>query len=254
MPPGLQMLPWDTKFFGYTTGRIDMPSYDEKTLEMLLEEARRQGCKLLYVFMDGHTVLSPDIVRGYTSGLVDTKVTYSYEVGPSNTVATAGSIRKFSGEQDVVQLYELAYQSGEYSRFRADSRVGEENFKRLYRQWIDKSLSGQAAESTAGTPERAESTAADTTFVYVMDAAIRGFVTVQRKQPVATIDLLATDKSVRGRGIGSALLDYVKQDLRSSLAVRLEVATQKKNTTACRFYERNGFVLQSEVNVYHIWL
>ncbi|MBD2752573.1 GNAT family N-acetyltransferase [Spirosoma sp. BT704] len=239
MVSDLQILPWDTRFFGYTVGRIDMLSYDEIELETLVEKAWQQGVKLLYVFTDNATELSPNIVDTYTGYLVDTKITYRYEVGQDESVAAFGPIEIFSAGQDVAQLYELAYQSGDYSRFKVDAIVGEENFKRLYRQWIDNSVSGQAA---------------DDTFVYVVDKAIQGFITVQKKPTVATIGLLATDKSVRGRGVGSALLNYVKHDLRASSAIHLDVATQKKNIVACRFYERNGFTVKSEVNVSHIWL
>lgn len=235
----VQLLSWDTRFFGYAIGRIDLHFCNETALETVLKKARRQGFRLLYVFTASHTVLSQALLHRYTGSLVDTKVTYSYALEPSEVAVTTAPISEFSTDQDVSPLYELAYQSGEYSRFNIDPAFGAENFKRLYRQWIDNSLSGQAANAT---------------FVYVMNTAIYGFITVQKTQPVATIGLMATDRSARGRGIGSALLDYVKHDLRSSSAARLDVATQKRNTTACRFYERNGFAVQSEVNVYHIWL
>lgn len=219
-----------------------MLSQDEADLETVVANARQQAISLLYVFTDTRTVWSQKRTDTYTGYLVDTKVTYSYELGQNNPNGTRTAfvpIETFSAEQDVTQLYELAYQSGKYSRFKVDAAFGEENFKRLYRQWIDNSLSGQAA---------------DATFVYVVDAAIRGFITVQQKQSVATIGLMATDRSVRGQGIGRLLMDRAKHYARSSSAVRLDVATQKNNTRACRFYERNGFVVQSEVNVYHIWL
>ncbi|GAB3544078.1 GNAT family N-acetyltransferase [Spirosoma fluminis] len=239
MTPELQQLPWDTRFFGYTVGRLDLHSYDETRLVTVLERARLQGFKLLYVFTGKASIPEQAMTSSYPIRLVDTKVTYSYVLGPPAIPLPELLIRRFSATDNVAQLYELAYQSGKYSRFRVDAAIGAEKFRALYRLWVDNSLSGQAA---------------DDTFVYVMDEVISGFVTVSKRLPIATIGLIATDEAKRGRGIGSALLNYVKHEVKATSAGRLEVATQKKNTIACRFYERNGFVVSDETNVYHIWL
>ncbi|GAB3513184.1 hypothetical protein GCM10027341_54880 [Spirosoma knui] len=239
MTPELQPLSWDTRFFGYTVGRIDLYPYDETRLATVLERASQQGVKLLYMFTDKDGIPGQAIASSYTIRLVDTKVIYSYPLGRSVVPAPVWPIRRFSVADNVAQLYELAYQSGEYSRFRVDPAIGEEKFRALYRRWVDNSLSGQAA---------------DDTFVYVVDEVISGFVTESKQPPIASIGLIATDEAQRGRGIGSALLNYVKHELQATSAIRLEVATQKRNTIACRFYERNGFAVSDETNVYHIWL
>ena len=49
----------------------------------------------------------------------------------------------------------------------------------------------------------------------------------------------------RGRGVGRALLGAAEAWAQAHDARWLEVETQNINAPACRFYERNGFVLQS---------
>ena len=51
--------------------------------------------------------------------------------------------------------------------------------------------------------------------------------------------------SSRGRGVGRALLGAAEAWAQSRDAGWLEVETQNINAPACRFYERNGFVLRS---------
>jgi GNAT superfamily N-acetyltransferase len=51
--------------------------------------------------------------------------------------------------------------------------------------------------------------------------------------------------SSRGRGVGRALLGAAEAWAQSRDARWLEVETQNINAPACRFYERNGFVLRS---------
>ena len=58
----------------------------------------------------------------------------------------------------------------------------------------------------------------------------------------------------RGQGIGTALVNHVKAYAAESGLARLDVVTQGRNTLACRFYEKNQFVVKSELNVYHLWL
>ena len=49
------------------------------------------------------------------------------------------------------------------------------------------------------------------------------------------------DASARAAGIGSQLLDRVKQDRKS-----LRLSVYKKNTTAVSFYRRRGFQIDKE--------
>ncbi len=50
---------------------------------------------------------------------------------------------------------------------------------------------------------------------------------------------------MRGKGIGSALLESVEEWTVARGATYLKVETQNINVPACRFYERHGFVLRT---------
>ena len=54
-------------------------------------------------------------------------------------------------------------------------------------------------------------------------------------------------------GIGKALMNAAKHYAYVN-RLGLEVTTQADNVPACSFYENNGFVMQSQTTVYHIWL
>lgn len=60
--------------------------------------------------------------------------------------------------------------------------------------------------------------------------------------PVALLDELYVVPSLRGRGIGSALLALVEKVARQRSAELLEVNVDGDDTDARRFYERHGYV------------
>jgi len=229
--PQITSLPWDSAFFGYRIGRLALTIDDTDALETTLAQARQEGYALLYV-----TAPQPLGPR-YEDQKVDTKVTYAQALSMAGEADPA--IRPFGPEDDREVLYDLAYQSGAYSRYRLDPRFGEEAFRRFYRTWMDNSLTGKLA---------------DQTFVHPSNGRITGFLTVQQHGSQATIGLLATDEGSRGRGIGTALLRHLMAWLYPRAVTELSVVTQGDNGPACRFYERNGFTLQETISVYHFWL
>ncbi|WP_162385679.1 GNAT family N-acetyltransferase [Spirosoma endbachense] len=208
------------------------------SLSSVLESAHKQQYDLLYVFCDAGFSVSQDVMNLYNGRLVDHKIIYELTLGDDYRVPKF-LIRQFDVTDDKKPLYELAYQSGKYSRYRVDQNFGETNFKRLYRQWIDNSISGELA---------------DEVFIHNMGDSITGFISLKQNENTGVIGLIATDMRYRGKGIGTALLNHVKRYAVSSGMTRLEVTTQGGNETACRFYEKNQFSVKNVSNVYHCWL
>lgn len=59
---------------------------------------------------------------------------------------------------------------------------------------------------------------------------------------VAKLDDVSVKADRRGKGIGSALLEQLKDQLRKESVTRIDVAVHLQNPEARRFYERHGFV------------
>ena len=74
-------------------------------------------------------------------------------------------------------------------------------------------------------------------YVYERDGEILGFAGLDGE----SIEGIFVAKKARSRGIGKALLDFLKA---KKAGLRLNV--YQKNTRAIRFYEREGFQIQSE--------
>jgi dTDP-4-amino-4,6-dideoxy-D-galactose acyltransferase len=236
---GIQYLSWDSQFFNRKIGKIETEAQESQHLIDALKEARKENYQLLYIFSQNNNLLGNSTFNGFAVQHVDLKRTYSLEINGTVSEPSDPNIGIFQSGDDASVLYELAYQSGEYSRYRVDHQFSENGFKKMYRQWIDNCLTGQMA---------------DAIFIYTINELIIGFITLKKQGSGATIGLVATDSKKRNQGIGKALLNHVRSYAKGLGVSTLFVTTQGGNINACRFYEHNGFLLENELNVYHCWL
>lgn len=230
-----KILDWDSNFFSMKIVSISIFYWDEKYLKASIEKYKKAGVDLIYLFIDDKIEFSEDALSPFHYHLVDHKRIYvSYEV---SDISQNPSVSLYQGSTS--PLYDLAIQSGANSRYKVDPNFPNSEFERLYKTWIDNSLKGIMA---------------DYVLVYEdIDGSIIGLLTLQKKSLSLSIGLLASDKSFRRKGIGTALMKTA-QHYAYIEKLPLEVATQALNEEACLFYEKERFVQKSQSKVYHIWL
>ena len=80
-------------------------------------------------------------------------------------------------------------------------------------------------------------------FGYYHNSKLTGVIGIQKVKDVILIRHAYTLTSCQGKGIGSALLEYLLKKNQNS---RLLVGTWKNATWAIRFYEKFGFILHTK--------
>lgn len=216
----IKKLSWDSDFFAKKIGKYEA---DESfNWNKFKEEA--QQFEMVYVF--SKKPIPFNLQR------IDIKNTYAKTVIPLK--ATNPNIVFYNHqEDDYNQLLQLAYLSGHDSRFKRDPFFGEENFRRLYKKWLDKNLVEKD----------------NFVLIYKDKDEIAGFISFAKKPASAAIELVAVSNHHQGKGIGKQLLQAVETQLPKNTI--LTVPTQNSNTTACAFYERAGFTLTHQTYIYH---
>jgi dTDP-4-amino-4,6-dideoxy-D-galactose acyltransferase len=244
--PALESLAWDSELFGFAVGRINEEALDEPSLGRALEEARSRKVHLVYWPAARGRVAGESTLRDYAGAVVDRKVTYALEPiqdPGSDRADPDGRIRIGIPAPDAPAepLLRLGVAAGLFSRFRVDPRMPAGTFERLYRTWMARSLSGEAADCVlvAACPGA--------------EADPQGMVTLSRTATSALIGLIAVRDDARGRGVGSSLLRAAHRWMRSHGAARATVVTQLDNRPACRLYESAGYRLAELRNVHHFW-
>ncbi len=235
-------LEWDSNFFGKQIGRIDFEPEDAEPL--LIEELKaHEPYDLIYIFAHKQRLLKT-LIADSRCRLVDQKIIYSLLTANDHKpfallLPNDCSIELYQESFVTKDLYDLAYKSGEYSRFKIDPKFTYDDFKKLYGRWIENSV-----------------TSFDNNFLFVCKHAnqVNAMITMRCEKEIAIIGLLAVSNQWRGMNLGSALLNYAGNQALSCGAKRIEVATQAANSAACKLYEKNHFVKHDSINIYHYWL
>lgn len=234
----VQLLDWDTQFFGFKTARL-LPSMLERgQLEHALQNLRAQGTRLVYWSIPNE---APYDVSALGGRLVDRKTTFVMDLTRLNAKDANPEIAVQpyqTGTADEV-LYNLALQAGEYSRFARDPQFPQEKFQTLYREWMRKCLTGELATAVLAAGDAQQPS---------------GMATLSDKGDYGEIGLIAVDSAARGKHLGEALVRAAQNWYLARGLKHAQVVTQGDNLPACNLYRKCGYTVGKIEYFYHFWL
>lgn len=224
----IKFLKWDSSFFNKRIGllALDIDCYT-------LDHANEYD--LLYVISESNSLIS---ISDFEVSFIETKVVFN-KVNLKPTILTDINITKVSNVfNDKKQIYDLAFESGKWSRFNLDSKFNKSEFIKLYTTWVDKSFNKEFA---------------DAILVYKLKDDIIGFVTYKVFDKYAIIGLIAVSSEFQGKGIGRKLIHAVESELFNIHVDELRIPTQLQNETACAFYKKIGYEVIQRKIISHYW-
>ncbi|MBF6608407.1 MAG: GNAT family N-acetyltransferase [Flavobacterium sp.] len=219
----IKRLEWDSDFFGIEVGEWIGDGIAESAghFDLLYRET---------------SALINEKMPGFECSFLEQKLIFGKDL--LHTVSVDNAIRDYSSEKSTMELYQLAYESGKYSRFKLDPRMKSDDFERMYRLWLDNSVSKTFATGV---------------LIYQIDEIVAGFVTYAIKGRVGNIGLIAVSPSYQGRGIGKKLVTAVESALISNGIFELQIPTQSSNIEACAFYKKLGYNIIMSKHIKHFW-
>ena len=224
----IEKLNWDSDFFGYPVGKLYVETPESFDEEAFVKAAT--AYKLVYIFAEKPLNYSRFALP------VDVKLTFQKILKSENP---GMQLQVFDPDlHEYAALKKLAFQSGEYSRFKTDLSFDPKDFYRMYEVWISKSLDSEQS----------------VVLVEEVDNQLAGFVTFDfNDSERATIGLIAVDSEVRGKGVGGKLMAQAEFAAFKAGKKQLKVATQKENVLATNFYKNQGYALAEQLFIYHYW-
>ena len=236
---------WDSQFFGFPVGTIELPiDYDKTELENILQDARTKF-RLLYISIYGQAPESLTLLNNEYPCYAR-KLFLKKDV-PKSVEQADPRVKPYTTTFCPPVLERLAIQSGTMSHFRKDPGLAP-HFEQLYLTWINFAISKELADSIWTWHEHGK---------HLGLATIRSAKRVDPKtgqtEKEGRVGMLAVEPDHRKRGIGSQLIracDYWC----SSLDIPVNAAmVQKENTIGTALFEKQGFQRDREESVFHYW-
>ncbi len=154
-------------------------------------------------------------------------------------ISTPFKVEPFDKSMSVDDLDKLALQSGKLSRFYLDPFFTYEQYSKLYKTWIKKSLNRSIAKEV---------------LVVRDNDKVIATITLGDKNGCGDIGLLAVDSNFRGRKLGEVLMNSAENYFLQSGYRDIKVITQLDNLPACNLYRKCGYNIEKVEYVYHIWI
>ena len=234
----LVKLLWDSQFFGYGVGKVELEAISVVQILNIIKEAKEDCLKVIYLIAKDFDTLSIQRTEAVGAILYDKKTTYFKKSQPAPLLSSC--INSYSKNLSAEPLYSLAIQSGAYSRFFTDKNFQYAEFQRLYTTWIENSVNRSIAREVLVYKEKEED--------------YKGLITLGIKDSRLDIGLLAVDTKYRGKNIGSKLLNAATDYADRWECSGMQVVAQGTNVLACKFYEKHGFQKESVQYLLHLWI
>ena len=222
----IKRLDWDSDFFKIEIGE-------------LIKLNSNQG-NILYDLIYVKQIENNEFeIENFLNTFKETKIVFKKELNKENKILDIDNIFDFDSRKiNAELLYPLAFESGKFSRFKLDTKFGNDKFELLYKKWVDNSISKIFA---------------DKIFYYQSEKEVIGFVTVKNSNDFSTIGLIAVNNNYQGKGIGKQLINFVENYCLVLNINELRIPTQKENISACNFYMKLGYSIFEKLVLKHYW-
>ena len=228
----INKLNWDSDFFKANIGEVILDDSND------IDDSHAQDFDLIVIKQQKDKAI---YLKKFSKQFEETKYVFAKQLTENLKLQISNFEISNTDNQpiDAELLFNLAYESGKYSRFKLDSHFPESSFEHLYQLWVLNSINKQFADKVF--------------YIKHTNHSIVGFVTIRIHENHASIGLIAVSEGYQGQGIGKQLLQEVEGYCLSQQIKELQIPTQKKNTIACNFYKKNGYSVLEETIIKHYW-
>ncbi len=183
----VELLDWDTEFFGLPIGSVDLAGSDEAQLAAIIDEARDRGIRCLYGTLAPSDEPGSVFLQAHAWRLVEAATMFDLHTDEPPIPRPDGVTVRRGTIDDLEPLAEAIDGLAAWSRFAADPRFGVEAARRLQR-----AATARAATDPSG---RHELVVAD------LDSQPVAFIT-RCDDPSPRVDAVGT--TARGSGAARA--------------------------------------------------
>ena len=238
---------WDSKFFGFPVGRINLALDFSKDILAETVEAGKNDYRLIYVFLKNQ---GADQIDGLEAPCVcyDRKLVFEKPV-PKVAPELDQRLRLYTKLACTKRLEALAVTSGYHSRFRKDPLILP-FYEQLFLTWINNSVLGGTADAIwiwEGDDGKPSGLA---TVRVVINTDLQTGNVLNKE---ARLGMLAVEEKYRRRGVATSLLKACEYWSVSLGLDKTSLVASGDFDWATNMCLKAGYEAGSEVSVYHYW-
>jgi dTDP-4-amino-4,6-dideoxy-D-galactose acyltransferase len=236
-------LPWDSEFFGRRIARMESAVLRENNVRRVLRWCAKERIDCLYFLGRCNDPMTLRLADRHQFQFMDMRVTLDLDLSKTRSGSIGRTDPRLRGRLatslDAPALRAMAAAGYSESRFAVDLHFPRRAYRRMFQQWIDRSIGGQFD---------------DCVWIAEWDHRIAGYISCRKKSPtVGSIGLVGVGERFRGRHVGVFLITQALQWFRQKHLSGVEVVTQGCNIPAQRLYEQCGFRTRRVDLWYHKW-
>jgi dTDP-4-amino-4,6-dideoxy-D-galactose acyltransferase len=228
-------LPWDSEFFGFPIGRVDLDGADRSSLAVVEAEASQAGISCLYGSLDPVDHQASYLVQQAGYRFVEAATTFSLRLDEPPIVRPAGVEVRQATPEDLPALAPMVDSLAAWSRFAVDVRFGPDAALRMQRAWAERATSDTSGEYSLMVAED--------------ETGLLAFIT-RTIHPTPRVDGVGTV----ARGSGAAR--YLIEDARTWAGDQplLGGPIAARNVSALRYVSHCNYRVSQVRYIYHRWL
>jgi dTDP-4-amino-4,6-dideoxy-D-galactose acyltransferase len=240
--PNVEILPWDSAFWGIPVGKATRRTVTAATLTDTLSWCAEQSLGCLYFLAAADEPLTTRLLEDNGFHFTDVRLVLSTSLAVAGTPTTApmrSRRLRSASEDDLPPMRVLAASAYRQTRFYYDVCFPREKCDQLYQMWI----------------ERAVASTEEEVIVAEVDGQVCGYITcdLSATPQSGSIGLVGVNAAYHNMGLGTALVEAAFGWFGARGVTEISVVTQARNVAAQRLYQRCGF-RTAEVSIwYHKW-
>jgi|TARA_Y100000310_G_scaffold282494_1_gene303775 GNAT superfamily N-acetyltransferase len=256
-------LSFDTKLFGVKTVQLkdiiisqsqDRNKVFDKTrllMAFFMKEMNKQKVKFIQCKLDSRNRYIAQVLEKLGFMLASVDVNFIKDLVSINNNKNKNKGHSYSisscNDKDVDYLYEMSKKAYSTTRFHNDPKITKEQADEMQALWAKNCYHQKLADKIIIVRKSKK------ILGYVAIEILKG-ISFPNNMKIANIVLIAVDKKFKGRGIGKVLIQESSDWAKSNGCSFLAAGTQIINNTSVKFYQKNGFKLQSSVLSFHKWM
>lgn len=232
----IKELKWDSDFFGVKSAKIVLKKeVDENDINEIIDKVKKES----YEFITINNLNNNDTNNYYLQKiknifLADVNIQLVKNIKEVDYDLDSHIVIKNNMEYNS-ELLKISKESFIYSRFYNDKRL--KNSENIYVNWTENAFNQK-----------------DKFFcVYKNKDIIAGYTLFSTENENLIIELIAVNKEVQTKGIGSELIKSLAKYAYENNLKEIHVGTQLNNINAQNFYIKNGFKHCTNNTIYHWW-